>query len=591
MDNRFLITTGLEKTIPKNQPLLLLGEWCRSISQKDKFTNLNIKILPYHWDDRRKLQKDYLYLNTLYEKLLIELTYKLNKIHGTNHKTRYWRILIGPWLGYFVQIMFDRWSSITSAISNYELSGTFVQSFKKDLLIPKNMRHFNRLIRSDEWNHFIYAYIIKNYTKINIIYQDSKYEIIQEKSRHQYQFKRRLKEKILDFTNILLRIFQRNNNAFLINTYLSKKDEILLNFKLSQIPIFHSNMYLGNIEFEYKKEKREWKLFEKSQNEFENLTRSIIPLQMPKIYLEGFKYLNEKISSSFWPSKPKIIFTSGSFTADDFFKLYVAKKTEEGFPLAIGQHGGGIGTHLFAFYEKHQIDISDLYLSWGWKDKLRENIKSIGIFKDKKPLRVNHGSQSKILLLAIKLPRHSYHIWSAPIASQALNNFIDQCNFINSLNAKIKDKLTVRLKQIDQDEEPSLERWIEKFPYINYDDGSSNINKLLAKSRLCISTYNATTFLETLSMNVPTVIFWNPNHWELREPAVKHFHQLKKVGVFHDTPESAARHVNFVWEDVNLWWNSKVVQDAVNSFKDYYCKKPKNLVNLIHTEFIDFIKK
>ena len=73
MDNRFLITTGLEKTIPKNQPLLLLGEWCRSISQKDKFTNLNIKILPYHWDDRRKLQKDYLYLNTLYEKLLIEL--------------------------------------------------------------------------------------------------------------------------------------------------------------------------------------------------------------------------------------------------------------------------------------------------------------------------------------------------------------------------------------------------------------------------------------------------------------------------------------------------------------------------------------
>ena len=30
---------------------------------------------------------------------------------------RYWRILIGPWLGYFLQILFDRWSSIQQVLS------------------------------------------------------------------------------------------------------------------------------------------------------------------------------------------------------------------------------------------------------------------------------------------------------------------------------------------------------------------------------------------------------------------------------------------------------------------------------------------
>ena len=105
MNKRFLITTALEETIPENQPLLLLGEWCRPISKKNKLDKLNIKLLPYHWDDRLKLHIDYLYLDEFYEKLLSELSFELNNIHGTQHDNRYWRILIGPWLGYFIQII------------------------------------------------------------------------------------------------------------------------------------------------------------------------------------------------------------------------------------------------------------------------------------------------------------------------------------------------------------------------------------------------------------------------------------------------------------------------------------------------------
>ena len=108
------------------------------------------------------------------------------------------------------------------------------------------------------------------------------------------------------------------------------------------------------------------------------------PCLIGLFFLEGYKPFNKRLSKLSWPSKPKTIFTSSSYHADDLFKLYAAKKTEQGTPLIIGQHGGGIGTHLFGFYEKHQLDIGDLYFSWGWIDKSRPNIKSIGLIKAKR---------------------------------------------------------------------------------------------------------------------------------------------------------------------------------------------------------------
>jgi putative transferase (TIGR04331 family) len=591
MSKRFLITTALEQTIPNNQPLLLLGEWCKPFSKVDKFKNLDVKVLPYHWDDRSKLYKDYLYLDELYEKLLIELTFKLNKIHGTQHKTIYWRILIGPWLAYFLQITFDRWSSIQSAINNFQLSGTYIESLEKYSLIPRNMNHFTRMSRSEEWNYFIYSYIIKNYTAVHCINQPLINKIIKDENFYQFQFTRRLKEKFFNYINYIAGLFQREDDAFFISTYLSKKNHILLQLKFSQIPTFNFSTSLQQIDLEIEREKRQWTLEGDNSNRFETFVRSIIAEQIPLFYLEGYNHLSKKVSSLSWPSKPKFIFTSSSFIADDLFKFYLAKKKEEGSPLVIGQHGGGIGTHLFAFYEKHQLDICDLYLSWGWTDNSKKNIKPTGILKYSKPLGVNHESQSRISLLALRLPSQSNHISSAPIASQLLSYFNDQCEFINSLNTQIKDNLTVRLWQIEKGFEPSIERWNAAFPDITFDYGFSNLNKLLKKSKLCIATYNATTFLETFSMDVPTIMFWNPNHWELREAAKMHFNKLKEVGVFHETPKSAAKHVNMIWKDVNSWWNSEVVKDAIFSFKNNYCKQSNYLVGQIYSKLQNVIKK
>ena len=355
--------------------------------------------------------------------------------------------------------------------------------------------------------------------------------------------------------------------------------------------MFYDNVLQNNLEVKAEKKKRQWKLHGKNTSNFEAFARSIIPKQIPTIYLEGYNILNKKIFLLPWPSRPKIIFTSNSYRSNDLFKLYSAKKTEDGASLVIGQHGGGIGTHLFAFYEKHQFDICDLYLSWGWSDNSKPHIKPIGIFLEKKKFKINCESKTSIALIALRQNRQINHIYSSAIASQLLDYFDDQCKFIDNLDDQIKNNLILRLPLIKENYSPSAERYMTRFSDISIDNGSLDINKLFKKCKLCVSTYNSTAFLQSIAMNIPTIIFWNPNHWELKEPAKTHFNRLKEVGVFHETPESAARYINMIWQDIDSWWNNEAVKKTIIEFKNYYCRSPDNLVDQIYLQLKNLIEK
>ena len=140
--------------------------------------------------------------------------------------------------------------------------------------------------------------------------------------------------------------------------------------------------------------------------------------------------------------------------------------------------------------------------------------------------------------------------------------------------------MTVRLYSQDYGWN-QVARWRNRFPDVRLDEGQSDITKLIRKSRIYISTYNATTYLESFTMNVPTVIYWNPNHWELRDSALPYFADLKRVGIFHDTPESAAAHVAKIWDDVDTWWSGPELTEVLRRFKNQYCSLPDDLLGRV----------
>ena len=56
-----------------------------------------------------------------------------------------------------------------------------------------------------------------------------------------------------------------------------------------------------------------------------------------------------------------------------------------------------------------------------------------------------------------------------------------------------------------------------------------SIYKQLEQSSLCICTHNGTVMLESLSLNIPTVIFFNPYYWELNDEAICFYEKLHMV--------------------------------------------------------------
>jgi putative transferase (TIGR04331 family) len=584
MVSRFLVTTALEETWPVDgEPVLFLGEWCRLHNRKSTWEKLDAVVAPYHWDDRKKLHKDYLYLKGLYEELLIELAAKLNAIHGVNHTVRYWRIIVGPWLGYFIQILFDRWVMLQQVVQDNNISGVCVVQRKQDQLVPNDLNSFVSLFINDAWNENIYCQIFEwikfPVNKINALNSlPVSFDNVQTVS-----LVHRLKGSLAQVASHIFGALCRDEEYFFISSYFSLKAEICIQTKLGQIPKLWRpvSVPIAPVDFA----ERQWKLHPLgSRDEFSNLARTLISKHIPTAYLEGYSDVVALTANIPWPKRPAAIFTSGSWNSDEVFKVWAAEKSECGTPLIIGQHGGNYGMGLWESSEEHQIAISDRFLTWGWTDSNQPKITPIGNLKGfGKKLAMDKTGNA--LLVEMAMPRNSYRMFSFPVAAgQWQEYFADQCRFVQGLPLALRDQVLVRLNPSDYGYSQK-QRWQEHFPNVQLETGEKTMALLMSKARLYISTYNATTYLESLSLNFPTIMFWTPKHWELRKSAIPYFELLKSVGIFHETPESAAQQMAAIWDDVTVWWESATVQSVRQEFCERYAHIPEKPLDVMETMF------
>lgn len=583
MVRRILVTTALEETWPADDtPVLFLGEWSRLYSRKAAWEKRDAVVAPYHWDDREKLHNDYLYLQGLYEELLLELAAKLNAIHGVNHSVCYWRIVVGPWLGYFIQILFDRWAMLQQVVHDNDIYGVRILQRKEDQLVPNDMTSFISLFTGDVWNELIYGQILE-WMKIPVAKLDA--TDCEHASPHNIDRinpVRQLKRSLAQLASYISGVLCRDNEYFFISSYLGLKQDMLLQVKLGQIPKLWRPVAVPIVPVDLPA--RQWQLPALNSADFPSLVRTLIPKQIPTAYLEGYRNLATLTENMPWPRRPKAIFTSNSFSADDVFKCWAAGKVETGVPLVIGQHGGNYGMALWGFTEDHQIAIADHFLTWGWSEAKQNKIIPFGNFKviGKRAVADKDGVA---LLVGMTMPLQSYHMYSVPVAAgQWQEYFADQCRFVQALPVELRNQLLIRLYSHDYGCSQKL-RWQAHFPSINLDEGVQPMAVLMKNTRLFISTYNATTYLESMSLNFPTIMFWNPKHWELRDSALPYFEKLKSVGIFHATPESAASQMAAVWDDVSGWWQSAVVQSVRQEFCERYAHIPEKPLDVLEKLF------
>jgi len=357
------------------------------------------------------------------------------------------------------------------------------------------------------------------------------------------------------------------DDVFILNSCFPMTTDFSIQLGFKEIPKLWSTFVAP--ETAVSMNSRRWGLKVTNQkSEFSGIVEKMIPLCIPVVYLEGYQELISCQTKLPWPKEPKVIYTSVSYYTDDVFKAWAGAKVENKASLIIGQHGGNFGMTQQAFLESHQIKISDAYLSWGWSDERNKKIIPVGNLVSRRKTK-GYDPQGFVLMVEYALPRFSYQLYSVPIASQWLDYFDEQCRFVESLPVMQQDLLRLRLGRSDfgWDQES---RWRSLFPNIDFDLGAEPMSKVVTGCRIYIATYNATTFLESLSWNIPTIIFWKPEHWELNNDALEYFYLLEAVGIFHRTPESAARQLMQVWDNVEEWWEKEEVQKARQVFCNQY---------------------
>ena len=270
---------------------IYLGNWCKS----EDYIITNETVVPYHWDDREKLEKDSIYINKLYERILTELSKLLNSAHKKNYTKEYWRSVIGYWLFLFLSSIFDKWESISNAFRFFDginYTKTFKPFNKQHPLICKTLKEYNSICSHTEWNHLICSEIItylQNKKKINIETEQGSY-MENNFYDHKENYKNKFKEKIINIYNKLTEYIRKSNKVVIYKSYTGLLNELRLHLLFNQLPIFFNDKsFDSKIDHDLR---NNLKLNINVENSFEEFMKGFIFKNIPKEFIEDYQSID-----------------------------------------------------------------------------------------------------------------------------------------------------------------------------------------------------------------------------------------------------------------------------------------------------------
>lgn len=559
--DRFLVTTENEETWNVDLPTLFLGEWCRNYKRKFVWDRMDaIVAQPYGLDQKIKLS-DLATVKVAQERIFPDLVKVLNSYHKTNHSMKFWQILIGHWFQSYLSILVNRSNTLIQAVYNHKISGSIFLDVGLENFVPKNTSDLYRLVLNSEWSSAldlkIFNSIGKDMFPIKILKKDKLNSELFDKRIN-------LKTGAIGINHqTIFQKFVKNSEPYIISTYLPSITENFTQLSFGMVPKNWNYRSDFSIPIESDLILRKRLKDQLPQNRKDILTEFIFDL-LPVCFLEGFQDLQNRVESNNWPNRPKFIFTSNNFATDEEFKYYSAIKTEQGVKYFIGQHGNNYGTS--AYHLGNEEVIADHFISWGngnksTKVKVGFNFKTAGV-------KIRHNSKGQISLLLNHLPRREF-TWDV-FAEHGLY-FEQQINFIKALQSETVSILKIRLhpasEQMNYNEKEKLLLVNQKLLFI---DQKKSFHKMLTESRLVIFSYDSTGLLETLSLNIPTLAFWQNGFSHLNESARHNYEALVTAGIVHLSSESIAKTINTISNDVDSWWHQESIQSARSQFCSQY---------------------
>jgi putative transferase (TIGR04331 family) len=573
--NKLLVLTALESTWGEQESILFLGEWCKLYERRHVWGSRNHEVSSFHWDDRDKLSCDYEYLKSLHHMLLKHLAESLNQLHQTNHSTRYWQILLDPWLYSYVSVLFDRWENLRLLFEqNKVVEAIFVN--EKNLHCPSfSFIEFQSQSLSDEWNQLLLQRVIAyNYLDRCVVHKEA-VEINKsalKKNTAVVVGKESLRHRLATFVDSLLGRYFTNYDVVFSCAYFNKIPLIKLNLDIGQIPrLFLNEFKLTDSLFNSFPSIVDRSLRDRltinfdPQSRFEEFLKASILQDLPVSVVESYAAMRQHVNSL--PIKTKVIITANDHCNNVLFQFWSAEEVNKGTKLVILEHGGSLpAKHWWFNFEE---DISDVVGTWflPFHEKQIQvpPSKLVDQYKKNRVLAKDILTRKYCSVIGNEFGRWVYRCHSSPMSAQCLKSFNQTIDLYNMLDDKIQQSFLVKPNKVS--EGPDTAKRYEDILGENR-IFSKPLSQIYNISRVIICTYPQTTFSEAMMSDAPTILLYVREYQErhsITEPLLDCLQDAKIL--FYDA-KAASTHINEIWACPTDWWDSPRVRSARDQFKN-----------------------
>lgn len=565
----FLATTAISDFWDIDSDLILLGPWCLSGDKNKKIVDgKNYSVVSSPWKPATKIKEASDICHDIYEDLIIELSEQLNFINGVNYPERYWKALIGTWLMQFIEIVYERYIRIENAFSLYPNARTCIlPEISCKLPCPDAKDFYYIWSSSDIDNLKLFSIIIRHLYPEKALEKDSVIAPNEEKIDRQVNFAKKILYRLMEIKDVVIKpdIVLSNVSGFSLADILSlelKSYPAIISFKNFDYSMKYS------IKSVYSEEQRKRITFKDRGDVFQAFFSKLIPRCIPTCYIESFKKYSEKVRVG----DVKAVGSSVGWYGDENFNFFAAEATLKNKRLLGFQHGGGYGMSLVSFPEKVELEKGTFY-TWGWNSDATD-ARALPNPRLSRLADSYKGQGEKILFIGVSMPRYFY-MFQTGLLPDDMSNYLDNKKiFLNTLTATIRDAIVYRPYPCDfgWPEKETIQQVLPQVKFLH--DG--NLIELMKKAALVIIDHPHTAFLEALTINVPSIFYWDHDVYIMRPEAEVYFRLLREAGILYKDPISAAEKVNEIFADPVGWWSKKEVQEARLRFCEHFAYTRKD---------------
>jgi putative transferase (TIGR04331 family) len=580
---QYLVTTHDQGTWPSGAPLVLIDSGLQNNSVSEHLVR-STEICPI--DERLNRHHQ---LSNLCSELLEDLTTYLNAMHNERSSAQTWKIRLGLWLHHFVDTVYERWLAVSDIEQQFPSLSTELFPIDPQTICPKQSFDFYPISQSAQWNHWVTGEIAKFNKQI---------EVINSTRTHQWQggspsdtydpsFKSQLRHSL---RSSLLQIGLTSRHI-LATTYLPRKTELFLALRMKSLPTIWSEPMVPRAQFNIKM-RNSMDFPKTSDSSFNAFIRSIICSQVPRSMVEDYSALSRKANSGRFARTPRTIFTANLHVTSDLFCIWMSHKQLQGSQILLGQHGGQYGQVAPPTRtEEHEIATTNRYFSWGWRTNDRHIVPAPAMpLVNVSPSSPSVNSKNSLLLITDCTSRYARRPW--PISSDNDHYLNNLFRFVDSLPSDRRSLLRVRLHHDHAKYDFSHStRWLDRFPHINLDSGQGPLSRLRSQARLIVCTSLGTSELEQLAANQPTLLLLNHDVHPVRTGEQAVFAELENSQVLFQDGLALAKHVQEIWNDVEAWWSSTLVQRSIDLYKDHFVHQSADPISFFQREILATVKK